>query len=729
MPAVRRTVGAPMTLLRNHSRLVPTVLVIVAVAGLEAAGAFGWAEDAVFAARMAMVPLAVGGDLGAGTLAEGVYDRLHPWPVFALVALLALAGAASPLGRRPAWLLAGVFLGGVAVEAVGLHLFARASVLLSTPALHALSLGLGLSTIAGRLDLRRWLSGMTDARDDRQSVLERIIADSSDAVVVFDETGAVIETSRRARSLFGIGPLVGRAPALAEVLPAELAATAERALRSPREDRTAACEKGEMTFRHEGGTRCIEFAVTTSQLTRPRRGFRTEEVVVGSITARDVTQARQQQARLEHLARFDTMTGAMNRSEFVARLDGWLRDAARAGEGSAVMVLNLHRFKTINATLGRRVGDEVLCALAERLGALDDRLSEVARLGGDTFAVFCRQVDAEGAEGVARFVISAAGCPFALEDATVRVGARVGIALTTPGMEPQTLLENAELALDEAGQTAGDGLHFFDDASSARQERSRQIERALWTGIDNHELYLAYQPQVRLSDLSFVGAEALVRWEHPTMGRIAPAEFVEIAESSGFIEKLGRWVLEQACCDAAEWPEPMSIAVNVSPLQFQRSDVAADVKRALDVSGLHPSRLHLEITESIFLAGSFELIEALHDIRFMGVSLALDDFGAGFSSFGYLSSLPLDKIKLDRMFMRDAARGSTNGAVVRSVTMLTAELDLELVCEGVETEEERDFLRRLGVGQAQGYLFGRPMVAREILPLLSDRRHRGVAAS
>lgn len=655
--------------------------------------------------------------LAAETLLAGIVPvRLAAWPLVLALAGAAIGAAVGPLGRRPAWLLAGFAIAAIGLEAAGFALFASDALIVPTPVLHAILLSVCLTVAARELDVRHWLLQLARVEtSNKQAVLGRIFADSSDAIIVVDEEGLVIEMSECARRLF----TVADAPSdthLSRIVPRELALAALAVMNDLRRGSWRAEAPRDLTFECEGRRTHLEYTVTPSRLKRMRHRFGVaDELIVGCITARDVTLAREQQQRLDHLARFDVLTGATNRTEFLAEL------TLRLAEGSrpAVFAMNLHRFKTINTTLGRSVGDELLQAFVARIEGLVPDASGLARLGGDAFAVFHEASDANDARRIAKNLIEAIERPFELSRSAARVGLRVGIALCD-GRDTGTadsLLDDAELALDEARRSAGDSIALFEEASSSRQERSRQIERALWNAIENDELFLAYQPQIALADLRFVGAEALVRWKHPTMGMISPAEFIEVAEGNGFIEKLGRWVLEQACQDAAAWPETMTVAVNVSPLQLQRSDVVADARRALAISGLMPSRLHLEITESMFVVGSSELVETLHGLRLLGISLALDDFGSGFSSFGYLGTLPLDKLKLDRMFMKGLPDDTANVAVVRSVAALARDLGLTLVCEGIESEAESEFLRGLAVCQGQGYYYAKPQQQEQIIEL------------
>ena len=569
----------------------------------------------------------------------------------------------------------------------------------------------------------RWgaVQSKIDAGNMR-NMLTRIISDSSDAILVVDEEGEVLEINRKAPEIFGFSAHHKGALLLSDIVPSRLVQDVQHSIQYLKSGKAGGASGQNVKLMDLASGRSIEYTVTPSRLSgrKARRLNSLKNWYVCCVTARDVTEKQHQEARLEYMSRFDDLTGALRRAEFLNRLNYVLANSPNV-EGERhryVFALNLHRFKTINATLGRSVGDALLTAIVHRLDECDLDLSVSARLGGDIFALFSLQPLPENmAEEVSRRIASLLERPFDLEGVKAQVGVRIGLSpVSTDCRTPSvTALNQAELALDNATLTGGSGTAKFDPHSSAQQERAREIERELWTALEREEFYLAYQPQVSLIDRKLIGAEALVRWNHPRLGSISPAEFIDIAEANGFIEKLGRWVLRRACRDACHWPQQTSVSVNISPLQFSRGTFVEDIKWALEESGLPPERLHLEITESAFVNSSNELLEALQELQKLGISFALDDFGTGFSSFGYLSHLPLDAIKLDQMFIRDLVSDKVSQAIVQSIKALTDGLDLVLVAEGVETEDQVKFLNLLGCQLGQGYLFGKPQTQEELV--------------
>ena len=624
-----------------------------------------------------------------------------PFPKSLRGALLALASTAALL--EAAAFLAQAETGHVAPTAV----------------LHLMIAGLAVGMIFQELHVLGWL--LDFARLEKsfsQKLLRQVFEDSTDAILLVDEDHRILNASRRAVHLFGGRP-GGRSGDGGDLeIPPALLADIRRNMSDARSGHWVDPGLADLTIEVGGGIRIVEYHIVPSMLPLPARsaGGRIREGCILCVTARDVTDRREREASLVRVSKFDELTGAMRRAEFLRSLDACPQD--ESGKAVVVFALKLRGFKTVNLTLGRDAGDAVLRSIVQRINGCDDRLGSVARIGSDVFAVHsARPVDLNEAAEIGHVLVAAICEPYESDGSTARVGVHVGLAFHDQplGRQTEITLNNAEHALDEARKVYGDAVRSFDPGSSTRQEKARRIERALWSALGNDQFFVAYQPQVRLSDLKIIGAEALVRWRHPTMGMVSPGDFIEIAETSGFIEDLGRWVLNKACEDAVHWPEEMTVAVNVSPVQFQRGDVIAEAKNALVSAGLPAKRLHLEITESLFVEGSAEIRETLHDLRAMGVSLALDDFGSGFSSFGYLANFPLDKIKADQMFVRGLQPGDKNQAILKSIMMLARELDLPLICEGIETAQQLDFLRSIGCEQGQGYLFGKPQSQLDLL--------------
>ena len=643
-------------------------------------------------------------------------------PVLALFGVLAFLGII-PLfrGLRRALVVLGT--GSVLVEVAAFAAQDAAGLVVPTAVLHLMIAGIALGMFIDTLRVLGWRLDFARIEGQvSQEVLRQVLRDSTDAVLVIDGTERVIDASGRAVELFGVAS-ADREDALGSlVLPGRVTEAVRRGILRSRDGAPPEIDQFDLTFDVAGETRILECDVVPSVLP----GAPGAKPVAGAgdcivcVTARDVTDRRERDAAIVRMSRFDELTGAMRRAEFLLSLGRCPQD--ESGKAIAIFALKLRGFKTVNVTLGREVGDEVLKSIVCRIAACDPRLGAVARLGSDVFAVHSACcLDQDEAAEISRNLVAAIVAPYDANRSKARVGVHVGRAFhdNPLGREVDVALSSAEQALDEARKVFGDAVRSFDPGSSIHQEKSRRIERSLWSALEHDQFFVAYQPQVRLSDLRIIGAEALVRWRHPIMGFVSPGDFIEIAETSGFIADLGRWVLRKACEDAARWPDDIPVAVNVSPVQFQMGDMVSEARAALKDAGLAPEKLHLEITESLFVEGSGEVRETLADLRMMGIALALDDFGSGFSSFGYLANFPLDKVKADQMFVRKLRPGDKNHAILKSIRMLTRELDLKLICEGIETEEQMELLRDMGCEQGQGYLFGRPQSQKDLLDAIA----------
>ncbi len=436
------------------------------------------------------------------------------------------------------------------------------------------------------------------------------------------------------------------------------------------------------------------------------------QVLICSV-ARDVSERRRAEDTIERLAYYDPLTGFANRRLFNDRLHMALAHSRRTHDPLAVVFLDLDQFKTINDSLGHRSGDEVLRAVAERLQGLARAADTLARLGGDEFVLLLLDAAAGDVLSVAQRVLEAVRTPFLLDGERVDVTVSVGIATSNGGAETaEILLQQADLAMYAAKSDGGNGYRLHQhDMTTAAVARFR-LRNDLRDAFERRDFRLCYQPLLRLSDRAVVGAEALLRWRHPTLGEVSPAVFIPPAEEIGLILPLGAWVLQQACRQAQAWREtglPLErMAVNVSGRQLLQGDLVADVQVALAESGLPPGCLELEITESVALEGSPAVREVLIALRGLGVSLAIDDFGAGHSSFNRLRDLPIQTLKVDRSFIAGLSQSTAGGlAIVQTIVELGRCLGLETIAEGVETEQQWELLNDMDCDKAQGFLFSR----------------------
>lgn len=435
----------------------------------------------------------------------------------------------------------------------------------------------------------------------------------------------------------------------------------------------------------------------------------------------DVTEKRQSEERLSYLALHDTLTDLPNRVQFQQLLEA-AREQAGASGRFAVLALDLDEFKNVNDTFGHAAGDGLLRAFAERLQRFASSDVHIARLAGDEFALLAKGSAARDRHTVALLasdIVAAVASPFTVNGIRVSIGVSIGIA-----MAPQDgcleIMRRADLALYRTKGEGRNGYRFYEAEMDERIEARRALSTDLRGALDRNEFLLHFQPIVSREG-RVRGFEALVRWKHPKRGFVSPAEFIPLAEETGVIIPLGEWILQQACATAAGWPGDISIAVNLSPIQFRHSDLPLLVISALQESGLDASRLEIEITESVFLEATPAIKTALAKLRELGVRLSLDDFGTGYSSLSYLRRLAFDKIKIDQSFVRDLPHEQSGAAIVRAIIDLATSLKMTVIAEGVETEAQRRCLLSLGCHALQGYLFSRPVPADEANALVTGQ--------
>ena len=432
--------------------------------------------------------------------------------------------------------------------------------------------------------------------------------------------------------------------------------------------------------------------------------------------ASDLTKMRQSEVELDRLARQDSLTGLPNREVLRRALDDALISAARRKHRCSVFLLDLDRFKAVNDTLGHPAGDTLLRLVSLRLRDEVGEMGQVGRLGGDEFEVVIPEAPSkEDLSRLAQGIIDSLSRPYTINGNVVSIGASVGIV--TSDYDDRTsddLMRDADLAL-YAAKAAGKGCYRFFAAEMHEAARERSLmESDLRVALEKGQLRVVFQPSVEASSEKVIGFEALVRWDHPEHGPVSPATFIPIAEEIGLINEIGEWVLRTACAEAAQWRNDISVAVNLSPVQFRLPSLPQTVRAILSETGLAAKRLELEVTEGVFLSNDDHVHEMIGNLKKIGLKLALDDFGTGYSSLSYLLRVPFDKIKVDQSFVRGATdKDSRNAALIRAMVGLAADLQMQTTAEGVETHEELALVRNLGCTLIQGYLFGKPMPAEE----------------
>ena len=467
-------------------------------------------------------------------------------------------------------------------------------------------------------------------------------------------------------------------------------------------------------------------------------------------TIQDVTEIKEAEERIRHLAYYDAITGLPNRQFFIERLQQALVHAKRYQRLLGLLSLDLDQFKRINDTLGHSAGNELLLSVSQRLSdavrAPDtfahegketifghDMASTVARLGGDEFSLLITELTHyHDAAKVARRMLEELRKPFRVAKQEVFVSVSVGLALyPLDGDDAETLIKNAGAAMHFAKDQGRDNYQFYSRAMNATALEKLSMEAQLRRALERDELLLHYQPKIRPATGEIVGLEALIRWEHPELGLVSPAQFIPLAEETGLIVPLGEWVLLNACRQNQDWQRlgypPVHVAVNIASLHFRQGTLGQSVATALQKSGLHPSWLELEVAESMLMDSAETTLATLSTLKGMGVRLAIDDFGTGYSSLSYLKRFPLDTLKIDRSFVKDLPHDTEDAAIAKAIIAMAHSLKLEVVAEGVETAEQLAFLQQHGCDLVQGFLFSKPMAAAAFHDVLSGKKLKTAA--
>jgi diguanylate cyclase (GGDEF)-like protein len=461
-------------------------------------------------------------------------------------------------------------------------------------------------------------------------------------------------------------------------------------------------------------------------------------VVYGSVLLRGVlansfefTRRIITQLEAERTVRQDPLTHLPNRFAFNESLQAAVKRLALSGEEFAVLLLDLDRFKEVNDKFGHPAGDEFLVQVAARLRRCTRTAEHVARIGGDEFALIMANLSRpEEAYEVAERFIAAFADPFMIEGCEIVGATSIGIVLAPrDGNTPHDLLKHVDIALYRAKKTGPGRICFFEASDDKAARDRRALQRDLEGAIDRDELFLVYQPFLDVRKNRITGFEALLRWQHPARGLIPPSEFIPIAEETGFIHPIGEWVVRRACETLSDWPDDIRVAVNFSAAQFHNASILQTIVQALAQAKVSPSRLEIEITESMLISKYGSASSILNSLLQLGVTVALDDFGTGYSSLTYLRKLPFSRIKIDQSFIRDMLAQPDCAAIVKSVIGLAQELRIGVVAEGVETADELEYLRQAKCDEVQGYLIGRPVSADEISALLNQKKQRSTHAA
>jgi diguanylate cyclase (GGDEF)-like protein/PAS domain S-box-containing protein len=725
------------------------VLVAVAISARGATGRRSRRAADLTAAGVALIALF--GLLGyayddsvLSTVGASTPIALHTAVAFVLLALAAAAGVrggalsslllsdtvGAAMARRlvPIALVGLPLLGAAHIQGERLGLYGAAT------GTAVLVLGFLLVFVAGVAGAARALNRAE--RQDRAAAAIRermaaIVDASSDAIIATGCDGRIVSWNTGAQRIFGHRreEAIGR--------PISLLAPGERST-DPRGilDRVLRGEDVgpiEATRLHKDG-----HEIVVSLSAAPLRDA-SGAITGASGILRDVTVAKRAQEEVSlaravaHQAQHDALTGLPNRGLLLQRLTEAL-DAER-GDGLAVLFVDLDAFKRLNDTLGHHGGDSVLIEVTRRLAGVLRPTDTLSRLGGDEFTILCREAgDRDGACRIAERIRIALGAPMDVAGREIVLAASVGIAVPVPGEPADVILRRADAAMYVAKRRGGARHHVYTDAVGLVPAEVLDVERDLRHALPD-QLELAYQPQVQLGDGAVVAVEALLRWRHPERGLIAPGDFIPVAEESALIIPIGAWVLNEALDQLCRFDDEaggagrvVDMAVNVSPRQLRDPGFVETVRSALLRTGVAAHRLQLEITETVLLEDTRENLAALQDLRELGVRLVLDDFGTGYSSLGYLKRFPVDVVKIDRSFVAGLPHRRDDVAIVTAVLAFAEALALDVVAEGIETDEQRRALRRLGCAYAQGFFFNRPLPAAEISTLLAAPRTAGVPA-
>ena len=553
--------------------------------------------------------------------------------------------------------------------------------------------------------------------------LAAIVESSNDAIIVKDLNGIITNWNSGAERIFGYraSEIIGCSISL--LIPPDRLEEESKIMKL--------VKRGKLTDHFETarwgkGDKPIDVSVTISPVKNSEG-----KIIGASKIARDITQRKESQERIQYLAHYDSLTGLPNRTLLADRMKIAIGNAARYSKRLALLFVDLDRFKLVNDSLGHEIGDKLLKVAAERMQSTIRHIDTISRLGGDEFIVLLSQiVAAEDAARVAEKLIAAVSEPYRIEEHELLLTASVGISIyPESGTEANSLLRNADASMYSAKESGRNRYRFYTEDLTSRVTERLRLERDLRGAIERDEIFVVYQPQIELATRRVIGAEALMRWRHPGRGLVLPASFIPVAEDSGLILPLGEHILRESCVLARQWYHrygfDVGIAVNISAVQFRQKDFTEVVLRVLADTGISPSCLELEVTESVVMQGVESAIEKMRILGAHGIKIALDDFGTGYSSLSYLRQFHVDRLKIDQSFIDDLPDSTDAEAIIRAIVAMGRSLGLHVIAEGVETEVQAQFLQSIECDESQGYLYAKPMMARDFEAWLTDWKSAG----
>lgn len=540
-------------------------------------------------------------------------------------------------------------------------------------------------------------------------LMEAVLAGVSDGVVFIGRDGLVQGLNPAAREIFGYAAEEVMALDAAALFPVDI----ERWLTAPEADMKL-LERSDFIAGQEVSGRRKDGSLVPLILNMSRFDSAKEPLLIAVV--RDLTERREINEKIRQLTVSDPLTGLANRNLFHVKLEDAINQAERRGRMVALLLLDLDGFKGINDNFGHSVGDGLLREVARRLDVVTRKVDTLARLDGDGFAVIVGDLkQAESVQGLARRIIECLSQPIELNGTLLQIRTSVGASFFPgDGKQQDELIRKADLALEEAKRSDHGGFHIFQNETNTRERTEKALELDLRLALVRDEFLLNFQPMLDIACRHVVAAEALIRWQHPGRGMVLPGDFISVAESSDIMVPLGEWVLRAACTQNKAWQDaglpPLRVAVNISARQLQHGDFVSTLRKTLRETGLDPKWLELEITEGMMMGDTEQVIDTFHQIKDLGVEISIDDFGTGYSSLAYLKQLPVQRLKIDRSFVRDLAFDADDSAITEAVITMGHSLKLKIVAEGVETGHQVDFLRHKGCDELQGYLFSEPLM-------------------